>query len=112
MVRSNSVLHACYHDMPKAAIAGRMPAVSPEEIDAAIAANVRALRARRRERQEDLATDLGWVRQSVSALEAGTRRVTVADAVALCKALEVDLHELLHGLDADDLRALGFGRGM
>ena len=37
---------------------------------------------------------------------------TVADAVALCKALEVDLHELLHGLDADDLRALGFGRGM
>lgn len=54
----------------------------------------------------------GGVRQSVSALEAGTRRVTVADAVALCKALEVDLHELLHGLDADDLRALGFGPGM
>ena len=53
-----------------------------------------------------------WDRQSVSALEAGTRRVTVADAIGLCKALEVDLHELLRGLDADDLRALGFGRGM
>lgn len=81
--------------------------MSPEEIDAVIAENVRALRARRRERQEDLAIDLGWVRQSVSALEAGSRRVTVADAIALCQALDVDLRELLHGVDDAGLRALG-----
>ena len=80
--------------------------MAPEEIDAAIAANVRALRARRRERQEDLAIDLGWVRQSVSALEAGTRRVTVADAIALCQALDVGLRELLSGVDEESFRAL------
>jgi transcriptional regulator with XRE-family HTH domain len=81
--------------------------VAPDEIDAVIAANVRAIRARRRERQEDLADELGWVRQTVSALEAGSRRVTVADAIALCKVLEVDLRELLRGLDQEDWGALG-----
>jgi transcriptional regulator with XRE-family HTH domain len=83
-------------------------AVSPEEIDSVIAANVRALRARRRERQEDLALELGWSRPTVGSLENGTRRVTVADAVALCRALEVDFRELLRGVDDEDLRALGF----
>jgi transcriptional regulator with XRE-family HTH domain len=81
--------------------------VSPEEIDSVIAANVRALRARRRERQEDLAIDLGWSRPTVGSLENGTRRVTVADAIALCRALEVDLRELFRGLDEKDLRMLG-----
>jgi DNA-binding XRE family transcriptional regulator len=71
---------AGYHDMTNDAIAGRMTAVTPEEIDTLIASNVRALRARRRERQEDLAGELGWSRPTVGALEAGTRRVTVADA--------------------------------
>jgi hypothetical protein len=31
----------------------------------------------------------------------------VADAVALCPALQIDLRELLQGADADDLRSLG-----
>jgi transcriptional regulator with XRE-family HTH domain len=83
--------------------------VSPEEIDSVIASNVRAHRARRRERQEDLAIDLGWSRPTVGSLENGTRRVTVADAIALCEALEVDLRELLRGVDAKSLRALGLG---
>jgi transcriptional regulator with XRE-family HTH domain len=81
--------------------------VSPEEIDGLVAANVRALRARRRERQEDLAGELGWSRPTVGSLEAGTRRVTLADAVALCRVLEVDLRELLRGADEEIFRALG-----
>jgi transcriptional regulator with XRE-family HTH domain len=84
-----------------------MPA---EPIDALIAANVRAIRARRQERQEDLALELGWSRPVVGDLENGRRRVTMADMIALCRALEVDQRELLRGADPDDLRVLGLER--
>jgi transcriptional regulator with XRE-family HTH domain len=84
--------------------------VTPEQIDALVASNVRALRARRRERQEDLAGELGWSRPTVGSLEAGTRRVTLADAVALCQALSVDLRELLRGADDETLHTLGLER--
>ncbi|MEJ1110898.1 MULTISPECIES: helix-turn-helix domain-containing protein [unclassified Kribbella] len=84
--------------------------VSTEEVDAAIAANVRAIRARRQERQEDLAAELGWSRPVVGDLENGRRRVTVADAIALCRVLDVDLRELLQGVDDDDLGVLGLDR--
>jgi transcriptional regulator with XRE-family HTH domain len=69
--------------------------VSPEEIDILIAANVRAARARLRLRREDSADLMGWSRPTVSALEAGTRWITLADTVALCEALKLDLAELL-----------------
>jgi transcriptional regulator with XRE-family HTH domain len=82
----------------------------PEPIDAVIAGNVRALRARRQERQADLAADLGWSPPVVGDLENGRRRVTMADMVKLCRALEVDQHELLRGIDDDDLRVLGLDR--
>jgi transcriptional regulator with XRE-family HTH domain len=81
--------------------------VSPEEIDALIAANVRAARARLRLRQEDLADLMGWSRPTVSALEAGTRRITLADTVALCEALKLDLAELLRGAPDEVLQSLG-----
>jgi transcriptional regulator with XRE-family HTH domain len=81
--------------------------MTPEEIDQLVAENVRAARARRRLRQEDLADEMGWSRPTVSALEAGTRRVTVADAAALCIALGIDLRELLRGADEDVVWALG-----
>ena len=84
-----------------------MGVMTPEEIDQLVAENVRAARARRRLRQEDLADEMGWSRPTVSALEAGTRRVTVADAAALCVALGIDLRELLRGADEDVVRALG-----
>jgi transcriptional regulator with XRE-family HTH domain len=58
-------------------------------------------------RQEDLAAEMGWARPTVSSLEAGTRRVTVSDAAALCVALSIDLRELLRGADEDVMRALG-----
>jgi transcriptional regulator with XRE-family HTH domain len=81
--------------------------MTPEEIDQLVAENVRAARARRRLRQEDLADEMGWSRPTVSALEAGTRRVTVADAAALCIALGIDLRKLLRGADEDVVWALG-----
>ena len=81
--------------------------MSPEELDALVAANVRAARARRRWRQEDLADEMDWSRPSVAALEGGTRRVRLADAVALCTALQIDLRELLHGVPEDVLVKLG-----
>ena len=81
--------------------------MSPEEIDALIAANVRAARARLRLQQEDLADLMGWSRPTVSALEAGTRRITLADTVALCDALKLDLAELLRGAPNEVLQSLG-----
>ena len=82
----------------------------PDSIDALIAGNVRAIRARRQERQADLAADLGWSPPVVGDLENGRRRVTMSDMVKLCRALEVSLHELLHGISEDDLRVLGLDR--
>lgn len=82
----------------------------PDPIDAVIAANVRAIRARRQERQADLAADLGWSPPVVGDLENARRRVTMADMVKLCRVLEVDLRELLRGVDEDDMRVLGLDR--
>ena len=76
------------------------------DIDRVIAANLRALRARQGIRQIDLAKDTGLSRPTIAALEKGSRRVTVADAIALCSALGVGVGALLQG-DQDALRALG-----
>lgn len=83
-----------------------MRSVKPEELDALVAGNVRAARARLRLRQEDLADEMGWSRPTVGSVEAGTRRVTLADAVALCGALNLSLRELLQGAPEDVLQAL------
>jgi DNA-binding Xre family transcriptional regulator len=72
-----------------------------------IASNVRAERARRRWRQDDLAERLGWSRQVLSFLESGRRNVLADDLPRLCEALEVDLAELTRGADPEDLRRLG-----
>jgi transcriptional regulator with XRE-family HTH domain len=81
--------------------------MTPDELDKLIAGNVRAARARHRMRQEDLADELDWTRSVVGSLENGTRRVTLADAVALCGALKMTLRELLQGAPEDALRTLG-----
>lgn len=90
--------------------AGSMRTVNAEELDALVAGNVRAARARLKLRQEDLADDIGWSRPTVSSLEAGSRRVTLYDAVALCGALNIDLQQLLAGVDTDTMRTLGLDR--
>lgn len=89
---------------------GSMRLVKPDELDALIAGNVRAARARLKLRQEDLADDIGWSRPVVSSVESGSRRITLADAVALCKALQIDLRQLLAGVDAETLQDLGIDR--
>lgn len=78
-----------------------------EELDALIAGNVRAARARLRITQEELADDMGWTRAMVTFLESGTRRVTIADAVSLCDALKLTFRELLQGADPQDIEKLG-----
>ena len=77
-----------------------------QDTDRVIAANLRALRARRGLRQIDLATATGLSRPTIATLEKGSRRVTVADAIALCSALGVGVGTLLQG-DQDALLALG-----
>lgn len=84
--------------------------MKPEEMDAVVAGNVRAQRARLQLRQEDLADEMGWSRPVVSAIESGSRRVTLADAVALCRVLEIDLRQLLAGVEPDVLQTLGIDR--
>jgi transcriptional regulator with XRE-family HTH domain len=89
---------------------GETADVTPEEaaeIDRVIAGNVRATRARLRMTQLELADALDWSRPAVGSLESGTRRTSVADAIALCHALKVDLSELLRGAEPDALRDLG-----
>jgi transcriptional regulator with XRE-family HTH domain len=84
--------------------------VTPEEaaeIDRLIAGNVRAHRARLQLTQQELADQLDWSRKSYGALEAGARRVTVADAMALCAALKIDLAELLRGAPPEATQPLG-----
>lgn len=91
--------------------AGRQDAqVKPEELDGLVAANVRAARARLDVRQLDLADDMGWTQGTVSAVEKGTRRITLADAIALCGALQIDLRQLLAGVDPEVLSTLGIDR--
>lgn len=80
--------------------------VTPDELDALVAGNVRAARARLKLRQEDLADELGWSRPVVGALENGNRRVTLADAVLLCQALNLSLRELLQGAPEEAIESL------
>lgn len=87
-----------------------MRGVEPDEMDAVIAGNVRAQRARLQLRQEDLADEMGWSRPVISAIETGNRRITLPDAVALCRVLQIDLRQLLAGVDVDTLQTLGIDR--
>ena len=81
--------------------------MTPLELDSIIAGNVRENRARLRLRQEDLADEMEWTRAMVTSLESGTRRVALADAVALCGALKIGLRELLQGAPDEVLQVLG-----
>ncbi|HET9656278.1 MAG TPA: helix-turn-helix transcriptional regulator [Kineosporiaceae bacterium] len=80
----------------------RVPSLSD-----AIAANVRAERARRRWKQEELASRAGMSRTTVGDIEAGKRKVTADYLPGLCRALDVPLATLVAGADPEDLRALG-----
>src|SRR4051794_30577312 len=76
------------------------------DLGAVVANNVRAERARRHWRQEDLADRLGWSRGSIGHLESGRRRPSVTDLPPLCRAFGITLADLLRGADQADLDAL------
>lgn len=84
--------------------------MTPDELDHLVAANVRAARARLNLRQEDVADELGWDRAVISRIEAGRRRIQLADAIALCEGLQIDLRTLLAGVDSPTLQRLGLDR--
>lgn len=77
------------------------------DLGAVVANNVRAERARRKWRQEDLADRLGWSRGSIGHLESGRRRPAVADLPQLCRVFDISLAELCSGAEASDLSVLG-----
>ncbi|HET9656433.1 MAG TPA: helix-turn-helix transcriptional regulator [Kineosporiaceae bacterium] len=72
-----------------------------------IANNIRAERARRRMTQADLAQAIGWPRSSIHDIEAGRRKISPDDLVALCRVFGITLTELAHGANPDDLHTLG-----
>jgi putative transcriptional regulator len=77
------------------------------DLGAVVANNVRAERARRKWRQEDLADRLGWSRGSIGHLESGRRRPAVADLPQLCRVFEIPVAALFVGADPADLQSLG-----
>ncbi len=58
-------------------------------------------------RQRDVADASGLAPATVSLIEGERRRITLDDAVALCRGLNVTLADLLDGADAADLATLG-----
>lgn len=83
-----------------------MPGQTPTLGDA-VAAAVRAERARLRWTQADLAQRLGWSVSTLGELESGRRRPAVDDLPLLCEAFGVPLVELVRRATPDDLRKLG-----
>lgn len=77
------------------------------DLGAAVAANVRAERGRRRWTQAELADKLGWSRPVITAVEAGCRQVLVDELPQLCRVFNIPLTRLLQDADPDDLTALG-----
>jgi transcriptional regulator with XRE-family HTH domain len=76
------------------------------DIGDVVASNLRAERGRRRWTQEQLAAQLGWSRPTVTAIEAGRRKLLIAEMPALCRVFDVPLARLLIGADPADLAAL------
>jgi transcriptional regulator with XRE-family HTH domain len=71
-----------------------------------VAANARSLRARARLRQRDVAEKAGIQASTLSLIEGERRRITLDDALALCRGLDVGLADLLTGATTDDLTTL------
>ncbi len=72
-----------------------------DALDALIAERVREFRTGRGWRPLDLAVAAGWSHAAVLALEAGQKRLTVRDAAAVCRALQVPLGALLEGAEVE-----------
>jgi ribosome-binding protein aMBF1 (putative translation factor) len=73
----------------------------------AVAAGVRAERARRQWHQQELGRRLGWSVGMVSALETGQRGIQAGDLPLLCRAFGLTLKQLAPDADRDDMQVLG-----
>ena len=101
------VPHVVFSAMPSVQFDVQDQRVNPEDLEALVAGNVRAARARARMRQEDLADEIGFTRPAVTHLENGTRRLALVEAVAVCAALKITMGELFHGAPDEVLQTLG-----
>jgi transcriptional regulator with XRE-family HTH domain len=75
----------------------------------AIAASVRAERARLRLTQVELGERMGITGATVSDIETGRRAVTANDLPVLCEVFDVSLAELARRADPHDLDRLRLG---
>lgn len=64
-------------------------------LDAALGAEVRAIRARRGWSQEALAERTGYNKKTIARLERGERAMTIAQMYKICRAFEIRPSELL-----------------
>jgi transcriptional regulator with XRE-family HTH domain len=85
-----------------------MPDSAPTFSDA-IAASVRAERARLRLTQVELGERMGIAGATISDIETGRRAVTANDLPLLCEVFDVSLAELARRADPDDLQRLRLG---
>lgn len=74
-----------------------LPAVEVDttELDRAVGERVRALRLRHKATQETLGRAIGRNKSMVSKIERGLQAMFVRDALAIAKALDVELSELV-----------------
>lgn len=72
-----------------------------------IATNARAIRAAQKLRQADVAERAGLSRTTLSVIEAGGRRISMENVLALCHGLGVPLIRLLDGASPQDRKTLG-----
>lgn len=70
-----------------------------------LAASLRAERARRGLRQEDIAEAMGWARSTVAEVESGSRRLSLWEVARACEVLGVGLHDLVRGAEGEDVLA-------
>lgn len=80
---------------------------APATLSEVIATNARAIRAARRLRQADVAERAGLSRTTLSVIEAGGRRISVENVLALCRGLGVPFVRLLDGASPQDRHTLG-----
>jgi transcriptional regulator with XRE-family HTH domain len=82
----------------------------PTPIDAfalALRQGIKAERGRRSISQAEFARRMGWVRQTATAVEQGTRVVYASELPMICEALGCTLSRLLVDAPAADRRRLG-----
>lgn len=75
------------------------------DLRSVVAGNIRAQRARLKLKQMDLADALNLSQSATSTLENGGRDITMAEALIVCRLLEVPLAKLVEG--ADGIEAFG-----